>query len=295
MNPFVIRQRDEYWMFYAGADANRRHRICLAIAPVDNLTAWKRLGLVFENGKKGAFDEAWCVLPCICRIGKRWHLYYTGRSADTSQGLQSFAGIGLATSDDLLNWHKQGAPVLLGDGFPEWPDNRGIAGGGSILELPQPDGRSSYRMYFTLATGMPHKDPRIDQAKQSVVAHSYDGLKWFDKKVVLQPRADVDYENCGTIGLNVWKTSASFRAVYGAIGTRFGAYSLCEAISADGLHWERGTPGENLVLPPSGTDWESKMTTYPNVIEEGNQLRLFYCGNGYGTTGIGTAVAEKLV
>jgi hypothetical protein len=36
------------------------------------------------------------------------------------------------------------------------------------------------------------------------------------------------------------------------------------------------------------------MTEYPNVIEEDGRLRLFYCGNGYGRTGIGTATAEPL-
>lgn len=36
------------------------------------------------------------------------------------------------------------------------------------------------------------------------------------------------------------------------------------------------------------------MTEYPNVIQEGDNLRLFYCGNGYGSTGIGTAVAPML-
>ena len=36
------------------------------------------------------------------------------------------------------------------------------------------------------------------------------------------------------------------------------------------------------------------MTTYPHVVEEQGKLRLFNCGNGYGTTGIGAAVAERL-
>ena len=192
---------------------------------------------------------------------------------------------GSSTSDE---------PILLGDGFAEWPDNKGIAGGGRIEEVPSTDGKPLYRMHYTLATGTPSKDLKVDQAKQSVIAHSHDGLKWFDKRVVLRPRLDADYENAAVIALNVWKTSNGYRAIYAGIGSRFGAYSICEAASADGLTWERGRPGENLALPPIGTGWESKMTEYPNVIEEDGKLRLFYCGNGYGTTGIGTALAEKL-
>src|SRR5262245_12633316 len=62
MNPFVLRRDDEYWLFYAGADAQGRRRICLATAPVEKLTEWKRHGPLFDLGGKGAFDEVWCVL-----------------------------------------------------------------------------------------------------------------------------------------------------------------------------------------------------------------------------------------
>lgn len=293
MNPFAIRNGDEYWLYYAGADKQRRRRICLATAPVDDLSNWKRHGPLFDLGTKGSFDEFWCVLPCVHRIGDKWHLYYTGRRS-TGGGLQSFQGIGLAVSDNLRDWKKvSDTPVLAGDGFSEWPDNRGIAGGGRILDLPQPDGSTRYRMHYTLATGTPSKDKFVDQAKYSVIAHSTDGRTWTDKQVVLRPRLDSDYENIATIALNVWKTNSGWRAIYAGIGTRFGAYSICEAASSDGLHWNRGRPGTNLSLPPTGKGWERQMTCYPNVIEENGKLRLFYCGNGYGATGIGTALAEK--
>jgi predicted GH43/DUF377 family glycosyl hydrolase len=294
MNPFVFPRGDEYWLFYCGGDKQNRRRICLATAPRDDLRTWKRRGPLLDLGGKGSFDELWCVLPCIHRIGDKWHLYYTGRSADTGSGLQGFRGIGLAISDDLLNWKKvSDEPVLLGDGFEQWPTNRGIAGGGRILEEPQA-GRTLYRMHYTLATGTPSKDLRIDQAKQSVMAHSYDGREWFDKRIALQPRAEAAYENAATIALNVWKTKTRYRAIYAGIGTQFGAYSICEAVSDDGLQWQRGPAGKNLSLPPAGNGWESKMTEYPHVVPEGNQLRLFYCGNGYGSTGIGIATAPPL-
>jgi len=295
MNPFVIRQENEYYMFYAGGDKAATRRICLAIAPVSDITKWKRLGSLFECGEKDSFDETWCVLPCVHYINGKWHMYYTGRSA-LNEGLQSFWGMGLAISEDLIHWEKYSdKPIMTGNGFSEWPHNKGIAGGGRILEILQPDGSIIYRMHYTLPIGTTSKNLLVDQAKCSVIAHSKDGFLWFDKRVVLRPRHDADYENAATIALNVWKTKTRWRAIYAGIGTRFGAYSICEAVSEDGLHWERGTPGENLSLPPTGDgSWEGRMTEYPNVIEENGLLRLFYCGNGYGATGIGTALAEPL-
>lgn len=295
MNPFVLLRDGEYWMFYAGGDARGRRRICLATCPVDDLTAWRRHGPLFDVGGRDRFDESWCVLPCVHRIGGLWHLYYTGRSAAGNAGLQAFRGIGLAVSEDLRNWRKTSdEPVLLGDGYEEWPGNRGVAGGGSILELPQEDGRILYRMHYTVCTGTPNRDMRLDQAKHSAIVHSYDGRVWFDKRIILRARADAAYENAASIALNVWRAETEYRAVYAAIGTRFGAYSICEASSPDGLRWERGKPGENLALAPSGEGWESRMTEYPNVVREGDRIRLFYCGNGYGRTGIGTASARPL-
>jgi hypothetical protein len=92
----------------------------------------------------------------------------------------------------------------------------------------------------------------------------------------------------------VWRTPTRRRAIYPGIGKQFGADSICEAVSDDALTWERGPAGANLALPPTGKGWESRMTEYPNVVEENGKLRLFYCGNGYGTTGIGTALADPL-
>src|ERR1051325_6851653 len=232
MNPFVLRREDKYWLYYAGADKDGRRRICLAIAPVNDLTRWRRLGPLFDLGEPESFDSDWCVLPCLRQFGSSWHLYYTGYSRHGAQGLQAFRGIGLATSDDLLHWRKYSAePVLTGSGFPQWPGNLGIAGAGNILDVQSSDGRPLVRMYYTLATGHPGSDIFAEQAKQSVCAHSRDGIVWDDKRVILTPRRECDYENVGVIGLYVWKTTQRYRAIYSAIGTRFGMYSLCEAVS----------------------------------------------------------------
>ena len=121
-----------------------------------------------------------------------------------------------------------------------------------------------------------------------------DGVTWNDRKIILRPRLDAKYENAAAITLNPWKTPTGWRAIYASIGTQFGAYSICEAASDDGFDWSRGKPGENLAIAPTGNGWESKMVEYPHIVAEGNTLRLFYCGNSYGATGIGTAVAEQL-
>lgn len=295
MNPFVLRRGDEYWLYYAGGDKKGHRHICLATARVGNIHEWERKGSLLERGAAGAFDDSWMVLPCVHRVGNLWHLYYTGRSSVGGGGLQNFHGIGLAQSEDLIHWKKfSDEAVLLGDGFPQFAGNAGIAGGGRIVEVVDAAGDKTYRMHYTLAVGTPSKDRIVDQHKVAVIAHSHDGIHWYDKRIVLERRAEATYENAAVIALNVWKTAKQWRAIYAGIGTRYSAYSICEATSPDGLRWERGEPEENLAMKPEGDGWESRMVEYPNVIEENGRLRLFYCGNGYGATGIGTALAEPL-
>ena len=57
------------------------------------------------------------------------------------------------------------------------------------------------------------------------------------------------------------------------------------------FRWTRAP--ENPVLPPDPNSMcESTRCMNPFVVRVGDEYRLFYCGNGYGATGIGTALAE---
>jgi len=295
MSPFVMQIKDEYRLYYAGADRQGYHRICLATSLVANPTKFTRYGVILDIGKKGDFDGFWCVSPCVHKFGNKWYLYYTGNDGSNS-GLQAFSGIGLAIGDDGIHFERYDSnPIITGDQTKEYPHNRGIAGpGGTILEDIQTDGSIFYRMYYTLAVGTLNSDPKIDQKKLCAVCHSIDGIHWSNHRIIMNPREDVSNEDIAVAGPFVWRDTNCYRMFYCGIGSRWGYYSISEAVSQDGYKWYRGEKDENLTLTPGepGT-WESQMVEYPSVIEENGKLRLFYCGNGYGTTGIGTAVTLK--
>ncbi|MBL4574969.1 MAG: hypothetical protein JKY51_02580 [Opitutaceae bacterium] len=293
MNPFVVKTENEYRLYYSGGDTNDHQRICMATAPLESPSHFKRHGVILDLGEKGDFDAQWCVLPCVHRFGNKWHLYYSGYEG-TDFGLQSFPGIGLATSDDGIHFQRHSPePVITGNQTKEFSDNRGIAGGGTILEDILPNGKTRYRMYYTLAVGKKSNDVRIDQEKHCAVCHSIDGIHWTDHRLILSPRRDVTNEDIAVAAPFVWKEKDLYRMLYCGIGTRWGYYSISEAVSEDGYQWYRGEADGNLALAPDpSSSWESQMVEYPCVIKERDHLRLFYCGNGYGTTGIGTAVTK---
>ncbi len=297
MNPFALRVGNQYQLYYAGADDAGRHRICRATAPVDDLTRWTRHGVVLDVGVPGSFCAAWCVLPLVHRFGDRWHLYFTGNEGSAGTGLQGFPGIGLAISEDGVHYARYSdAPIITGDQTMEFPRNRGIAGGGTIIEDEQPDGSVRYRMYYTLAVGTPNADVRVDQEKHCAVCHSTDGFHWTDHRLIMSPRRDVSFEDIAVAAPFVWRDGDLYRMLYSAIGTRWGYYSIGEAVSEDGYMWHRNEGDGSLSLAPRADTpdaWDAQMVEYACVVHESDGLRLFFCGNGYGATGIGTAVASR--
>ena len=170
----------------------------------------------------------------------------------------------------------------------------GIAGG-SVLSVTLPDGKTEWRFYYT---GCPTvgKPLVLNQQKTICLATSTDGVRWQRQGAVMLRDPQRDYENIGVAGPVVQQQpDGTFRMWYSAIGTRWGYYSICYAESDDGVHWRRGVhSGDNLQLSPQGSGWERQMVEYPTVIAEGSGLRMFYCGNGYGRTGIGTAIGTPV-
>jgi hypothetical protein len=332
MNPFILRVDTEWRLFYAGADNSSVHRIVLATAPVKGPTPkdaqWVRRGIVVDHGTPGTFNSIWSVLPLVHKFGSTWHLYFTGRSTScpftNKTGLQSFWGIGLATSTDGIHFTARKDPVMLGNETREYPKNYGIAGGGSIIEDHQMDGTVLYRQYYTLAVGSTSPDVKVDQKKVCAVAHSADGVHWYNHSVVMGPVATDanNREDVACAAPVVWqdapdnangRSRSVYRMIYSAIGTRWGYYSLAQAVSADGYNWYRGHGSEDFILGPTNSSvsipgharaeqapsladggagervpWDSQMVEYaalwrgyPGV------LGLFYAGNGYGRSGIG--------
>ena len=294
MNPFVLRVEDTYRLYYAGGGKDGHRRICLATANVSDPNQWHRHGVVLETGDDGDFDYGWTVLPHVVRFPDRWHMYYTANRG-YGDGLNAFPGIGLAFSDDGLTFEKYSHnPILAASGIEGDPDCQGMAGG-SVIQVSDAEGGTEWRFYYT---GCPTlgDDLFLNQQKTICYAVSQDGISWEKKGAILLRDPQRDYVDVAAAGPVVWQEpDQSFRMVYSAIGTRWGYYSICYAESEDGVSWRTGERyGDDLTLGPTGTSWEWQMTEYPSVIREGARSRLFYCGNGYGESGIGTAVSGPL-
>jgi hypothetical protein len=64
-------------------------------------------------------------------------------------------------------------------------------------------------------------------------------------------------------------------------------YRIGFAVSRDGLQWTRHDGVLGLDVSPEG--WDSEMVSYGMVIDCGEQLEMYYTGNGFGRSGLGFA------
>src|SRR5690606_34036995 len=73
--------------------------------------------------------------------------------------------------------------------------------------------------------------------------------------------------------------------------TGAGSYRLEYARSTDGVTWTRYADQPVLPLTPGGFDSTSQ--TYASAVDMGEEIWLFYTGDGLGATGIGLATLDK--
>ena len=69
-------------------------------------------------------------------------------------------------------------------------------------------------------------------------------------------------------------------------------YRIGFASSSDGRQWARNDGLSGIDVAESG--WDSEMICYPCVFDHRDTFYMLYNGNGYGKTGFGFAVMEKL-
>lgn len=124
-------------------------------------------------------------------------------------------------------------------------------------------------------------------------AESQDGIHWDRRGVVC-----IDLKSSDEGGIArpcVIREDGKYKMWYSYRGSRNyrtdrrQSYRIGYAESDDGLVWIRKDEKAGIDVADDG--WDSDMIAYAYVYERGQKLHMIYCGNGFGRTGIGYAVA----
>ncbi|HCU49959.1 MAG TPA: glycosyl hydrolase family 32 [Micromonosporaceae bacterium] len=169
-----------YHLFFLRAsralgDPDRRHmRASVGHAVSTDLRQWVQVADALVVADRPAFDDiATWTGSAVRAPGGSWHMFYTGASSAEHGLVQR---IGLATSDDLMTWHRHPGPVVEADprwyellGDSTWPDQAWR----DPWVFADPSG-NGWRM---LVTARANHGP-VDDRGVIGYAHSTDLLHW---------------------------------------------------------------------------------------------------------------------
>lgn len=289
----VLRLGDNYRMLYWGADRTRKNYILQAETPVGKPNAWRALGgPLLGPQPETDYNFNGPSFPFLLPVtDTHWLLYFCawGRAKDGK--LPNTTGV--AVSDDAgQTWHYHGGNPIISLDRPY-----DCEATGSVWVLRE-NGR--LRMYYTAIGKYFPKPDSVQTGHGDIIpsigiayAESADGLKWEKPRgeLLVKPRGfEVEpYEYICSKPCIV-KSAQGYILWVNTFGT---AYRVHRLTSADGLAWrwgERvGPEGELGAGAPRAFD--SSQRCYPSIVREGNELRCWYTGNGFGCTGMGYAVA----
>ena len=232
-------------------------------------------------GGPGDFDEFGIMPGSVLYVSEHneFWLYYVGWTRMISVPYKWSIGLG-RSSDGGKTFRKHSIGPLLGS----------IGDDPYLQACPRVYRFDSdvWKMWYQSGTGWNLVSDHYESVYVSREAHSSNGLEWERMIETVVP----------TVVPNECQTSSSYIFLEGKhhlfFSYRHGidfrkqdkGYRIGHASSADMRTWERD---DSLGLDISRDGWDSEMTCYPNVIEIGGEVFMFYCGNYFGRDGFGYA------
>jgi predicted GH43/DUF377 family glycosyl hydrolase len=148
-------------------------------------------------------------------------------------------------------------------------------------------------MWYSSGTEWRQSGSRLESLYHIKYATSENGIEWRREGVVaIDFNSDMEG---GLVRPAVLQTEGGFRMWYSRRSWhdyRGGesSYRIGYGESRDGHRWRR--LDESAGIDVSDAGWDAEMIEYPNVVGADGKIYLFYNGNGFGSTGIGVAIAE---
>jgi len=235
---------------------------------------------IMQLGELGTFDDGG-IMPCsIVANGEKLYLYYVGWNPSGSVPYRN--SVGLAVSKNGGESFERMFPGPIVDRNRKEPF---FTASPYVLKE-----KNIWHMWYASGTGFVESQGKPEPLYIIKYASSNNGIDWQrDNITCIEPKSK--YE--ANARASVLKENGIYKmwfAYRGSFDFRDGedSYKIGYAESKDAVKWNRMDDRSGIKFSESG--WDSKMQTYPNVIEHKGRKLLFYNGNGFGKTGIGYAV-----
>lgn len=271
-SPTILHDANGYRMWYTGFGTNYR----IGYATSADGIAWTKYSTnpVFDLGMNGTWDDYEVGGPTVLFDGTTYRMWYNG-----SDG--SHARIGYATSVDGITWDKYDPD---GDGVYDPVLNLGSAGAWDNYHVANPtvlfDG-AVYKMWYA---GHDGSGWRIGYAT------STDGAVWMRHSVnpVFDIASSGAWDDRNVDVPSVVYNGSGYEMWYAGLGGN--TWRIGHVTSTDGISWTRDTGNPVIDIGPDST-WDDRHVSYPYVMLEGSEYKMWYEGNDGKHSRIGYATA----
>jgi hypothetical protein len=237
---------------------------------------------VLIPGSLGAFDNSGVMPSSVIVKDDAVYMYYTGWSRRTDVPYHN--AIGLAISYDFgLSFEKYCDGPLIGSSI----FNPYFVGTPFVIKE-----EDDWVCWYYSCVGWFSKDGCTEPRYNIKNATSKDGILWnLNKDVSIDFSSDYEGGLCSPSIIKedgIYKMWYSKRNTFNYRESLKDSYRIGYAESKDKFLWHRKDKYSGIDVSNSG--WDSKMICYSSVIKYKNKKYMFYCGNDFGTTGIGLAI-----
>jgi hypothetical protein len=288
--PSVVMLPDERLRLYFWGRGNAHCYIYAVEASPSNPMQWELVKPqpMLTPAPAGTMNNVGPGFPFVLpRDDGPWLMYYCSWGSWAPKGKISNRTCLALSYDAGMTWTVAREP-LLPLGKPGSFDG-GLTGSVYVMRT----GKSNYQMWYT-AGGRYEMIGPINRAIANIgYATSTNGIEWKKHpEAVMTPRekAVKPYEAVVSKP-SVLRLNGKYHMWLSVFCMEDRGYRIEYAQSEDGVRWRRSFDEE--VLPPTPGGFDSANQSYANVIEQGEELWMFYTGNGFGRTGIGLATLRK--
>lgn len=232
---------------------------------------------VLDIGKPGMFDDNGVILGDIIKEGRTWRMYYVGFQIPQRAKFLAFSGLAVSRDHGASFTRVSDTPI-----FDRAPGEEYIRAIHSVMKE-----KGIWRIWYgagnswEIIKGKPYPKYSIYYTESS------DGITFFSNRKLCIPTTGLQYRMGRP---RVYKTASGYEMYY-TIGTKQGKFFPGWAVSKDGITWRRRDADVGIAPSPSG--WDSLALGYPSILWWRNRTYMFYCGNNFGTSGLGYAILSE--
>ena len=281
-HPSMIHLKDDKFLMAFSSRKNKQSHIFLCHAQIDNekIEIISDIKLALSPSKPGYFDSEGLLNCCFVKHAEKIYIYYSGWQNIQIGLWHCDTGRAIADPVNLTAKKEFDGPVLGRD------KNNPIFAAATSVHV---DKNNNWKTWYNSGISWEKKENDWHCIYGIHYATSDNGVDWNCQPGLIIPIKDKYEHSFGRPCVVFWDNK--YQMWFAHRGTKdYSTYRIGYAFSKDGISWIRKDEDSGITISDEG--WDSDSICYPYLIKHKNNKFMLYCGNNYGETGFGYAIAR---